>query len=233
MSGSTRVWWLAAALAVAAGVGLALLRKPDSVRVPEPQPSAEAPPSGPSSSSPLPAPYIAPPDQAQAWVPPGITAGQWAALKTELAAQPQELRRLQAHYVFADQVRRFRAQAAGDERRALAQRIDAGLDERLQAGELSAGEARLLKLAALRELQPDEAARALALSQWETALAAQPAPADVQRAQALDQDFQRRQQALLAAWQARPAAERDPNQLERELDALRVAVYRQQPRRSP
>lgn len=235
MSGTQRVWVLAAVLAATAGVGVALWRNPHTVQVPAPEPSAEAPPTAPSAP-PL-APFPAPPDQAQASVPPGVGSARWAALQAELAGQPAELQRLADHYRFADLVQRFRAAPAGDARRALARDIEAGLDARLEAGELSAGEARLIKLAVLRELQPDEAARRLALSQWETALAARPPGAPVQQAKARDDEFQRRQQELVAAWRQRPAAEQDPKQLERELDALRHAVYRPETtnnhRRSP
>lgn len=237
MSGSSRVWMLAAALAVAAGVGLALMRKPDSVSVPLPAPSAEAPPSSPAA--PLPDPVPAPPDRAQApapaAVPPGVTPAQWAALQAELAARPGELQRLSDHLHFNDRVQRLRQAPPGDARHALAREIDAGLDARLAAGELSAGEARLLKMAVLRELLPDEAARQAALSQWETALAARPPDPFTRAAHARDAEFQRRQQAVVDAWRAQPAAQRDPKQLERQLDALRAETYASTdpPRRNP
>lgn len=226
---------LATVLAVVAGVWLALLRKPDAIIVPPPAPSAEAPSSGPA---PLPGPVPAPPDRAQGSAPPpGVTTAQWDALKTELAARPGELQRLAEHFHFSDRVQRFRATPPGDARRALAREIDAGLDARLAAGELSAGEARLLKLAVLRELMPDAAARDAAISQWDTALAARPADPATRAARALDEEFQRRQQAVVAAWRAQPAAQRDPKQLERQLDALRAETYAatttQTPRRSP
>jgi hypothetical protein len=224
MSRSSRVWVIAAVLAAAATVALALLRGPHGVEVPAPPPRAAAPSAHPSAST-L-ARFPSPPVRTERPLPPGVSAEQWAALEAELAGQPLELERLAAHYAFADLVRRYRATPAGDARRALALQIDAGLDARLEAGELSAGEARLIKLAMLRELQPDEAARRIALSQWEAALAAQAAGGPEKRSRAQDEDFQRRQQELVAAWRARPPAERDPKRLERELDALRSAVYR-------
>lgn len=224
MSRSNRVWMMAAVLAAVAGIALALLHKPHGAEMPAPPPGAAAPSS--HASAPTPARFPSPAVLAERPVPPGVSAEQWAALEAELAGQPRELERLAAHYAFADLVRRYRATPAGDARRALAQQIDAGLDARLEAGELSAGEARLIKLAMLRELQPDEATRRIALSQWETALAARPDGAAAQQLRAQDEDFQRRQQQLVAAWRARPPAARDPKELERELEALRRAVYR-------
>lgn len=207
-------------LAIAAGIGWALWRAPQTVELP----SATAPDSAPGSGAVLPPPSVAPPILAVS-PPPGVGAAEWSALQQELAGRPAELRRLEAYFRYADQMQRFRAlpRGASAERLALAQALDAGLDERLQQREMSAGEARLVKIAVLEQLLPDEAQRPAALAQWERdTTAAQPPET---RHVAAEADHQRRQAALVAAWTARPPAQRDPLALEKELDALRQASF--------
>jgi hypothetical protein len=237
MTGPLRWWiWIAGlVLAVAVGTGLALWRAPQGVVVP----AAEGPagPGAPPAS--LPAPQPAPPVLAQKaqtaqtaqtahtaqTPPPGVTPAQWAALQQELADRPNELQRLRAHFTYADLLQRFRAapHSAAAERLALAQALDVGLDERLRQREVGVGEARLIKTAVLELLQPDAAQRAQALRQWEAAMAAA-LPADTRHASD-NAAFQRHQAELVAAWQAQPAAARDPRQLEQQLDALRQARH--------
>lgn len=220
MTGSVRLWFAAAVLAIAAGIGWALWRAPQTVELP----SAAAPETAPGSGTVLPAPSVAPPILAVS-PPPGVSAEQWSALQQELADRPAELRRLEAHFVYVDRVQRFRAlpREATAERRALAQALEDGLDERLRQREMSAGEARLVKIAVLELRLPDEAQRLAALLQWERDTAAAMPPET--RHLAAEADYQRRQAALVAAWSARPAAQRDPRALEQELDALRQASF--------
>lgn len=220
MMGSLRWWFAGAVLAIAAGIGWALWRAPQTVELP----AATAPETPDGSGAKQPAPYPAPPVLADD-TPPGVTAAQWAALKQELADKPAELRRLEAYFRFSDQLQRFRAlpREASAERRTLAQALDEGLAERLRQRELDAAEARLIKLAVLQELQPDETQRAAALQQWEAGTAAANPP-DTRNA-ARDAEYQRRQAELVAAWSARPAAQRDPRALEQDLDALRRASF--------
>ncbi len=163
--------------------------------------------------------------------PPGITPAAWARLQARLANQPDgpaELRRLEAYYRYADAVQRFRELSqrnpASPELPALARTLDAGLAERLQQGEVSAPEARLLKMAVLQATVPEAAQRERALAQWEQQIEQwrlASASVDTQARLAREADFQRRQAALLAAWQAQPPAQRDPRQLQQQLDALR------------
>ncbi len=224
MVGSGRLWVAGVVLAVVAGVGIALWRAPDTVYLPvgsSPRPES------------LPAPMPAPPVLAAApatavaaeAVPPGVSAAQWQALRSELAGRPDELRRLADYFVHADQLQRFldrRGQTAAAELLPLAQAVDAGLDDRLRRREMSAGEARLVKIAVLEVLLADEASRQAALSQWEDAQRSTAAAAPTA---ARDADFQRRQADVVAAWSARPPAQRDPRALENELDALRRASF--------
>jgi len=222
MMGSLRWWFAGAVLAIAAGIGWALWRAPQTVELP----AATAPETPGGSGASQPAPYPAPPVLADGGAPPpGVSAAQWAALQQEFAGRPTELRRLDAYFRFADQLQRFRAlpRDGAPERRALAQALDQGLDERLRQRELGAGEARQIKLAVLQALQPDEGQRAAALQQWETATAVANPPDthDTSR----NAEYQRRQAELVAAWSARPAAQRDPRALEQDLDALRRASF--------
>ncbi len=166
-----------------------------------------------------------PPQPAATALPPGVSAEQWAALRAEYADRPDELRRLAAHFTFTDTLDRFRAGGTSDRSAgqiALAQSLDAGLDERLRERELSAAEARLIKIAVLEALLGDDQQRNEALERWEASLAP-PAP-DPARS-AIESDFQRRQAAIVAAWRALPAERRDPRTLERELQALRVSSF--------
>ncbi len=215
-------------LALAAGIAVALLLAPQPTErsaadgaqsvvqrpaVPKPLPVA-AMPALPDPAAP-----------AQSELPPGVDARQWAALRAEFADRPAELRRLADHLTFADEIDRFRSGRADGRsagQLALARSIDAGLDERLSARELSAAEARLIKIAVLDVLVEDEGERRDSLERWEAALAS-PAP-DPKRSAALA-DFQRRQATLVAAWRALPPGQRDPRALERDLQALRVSSF--------
>lgn len=155
------------------------------------------------------------PPAAAAAHPPGVTAEQWAALEAELRTRPDgaaERHRLIAYFSWADAVQRWRA-APQDAR--LAAVVDAGLGQRLHNREVSAAEARLLKAALLATLEPDATRRAAALQAYEGSLPTTAGPSAHEKA------FQRQQAALVAAWQARPAAERDPAALTRQLDTLR------------
>jgi len=223
MQRMAKFWWFVAALAaIAIGVGLALWRAPHSVDLPLDD--------GPVSGTP-PVPMPAPPTLAKAVPdpapPPGLDATQWQSLRHELAGRPDELRRVVDYLSFSDRLQQVRDGKAVD-RKTLAAEIDRSIDERLRQRELSAGEARLIKIAVLQELLPDEAQREAALLAWEAAQRAAAKP-DLAVA-AREADFQRRQAGIVAAWQAQPAAQRDPQALERELEALRQSSFSTTPR---
>jgi hypothetical protein len=163
----------------------------------------------------------APPAAASATgdVPPGVSAEQWAAIEAELASHPQpvaERERLRSYLVWSDAVRRWR-DAPGDT--ALARRVDAGLPDRIAGAEVSVPEALALKAALLPALEPDEVARTAAMQAFRDSL---PRSAGPTRS---EQEFQRRQASLVAAWQAQPAAQRDPAALAQQLDALRQTHF--------
>jgi hypothetical protein len=213
-----KFWWFMGVLAaMAIGVGMALWRAPHSVDLP----LDDSPVSGT-----LPAPSPAPPTLAitpsSDVPPPGLDAAQWQSLRSELAGNPEELRRVVGYLNFADRLQRFRDGPSID-RKALAAGIDRSIDERLRQRELSAGEARLIKIAVLQELLPDDAQRQAALQAWETTQRAAARP-DLALA-AREAGFQRRQAQIVAAWQALPVAHRDPKALERELEILRLSSF--------
>jgi hypothetical protein len=157
----------------------------------------------------------------------GLTAEQHQQIREALADHPQrdvEIARVTAYLQFAAQWQHFLARrAAGvgaEELKPLARGLDAELDARLQRHEVTAAEAAQIKAALLDVLAPDAASRQTALQQWRASTAAAPSAADPRAA-----EFDRRQAEVLAAWRALPPAQRDPQQLEAELEALRVSVF--------
>lgn len=136
-------------------------------------------------------------------------------MEAELASHPApaaERARLVAYFTWSDAVQRWR-DARGDA--GLARQVAAGLPERLAQREVSAAEARQLQAALLLTLEPDEARRVAALQAFDASLPAPAAP------DPRDQAFRKSQAALVAAWQARPAEQRDPAVLARDIEALR------------
>ena len=161
--------------------------------------------------------------------PPGVSAEVWRGLQSELSGRPVELRRLADYFVYADQLQRFRAlpATASADRRALAQALDNGLAPRLRLRELSAAEARWIKIAVLEVLVDGDEQRQAALLAWESsaAVAAVGPAVDSARSAARNAEFQRRQAQIVAAWSATPPAQRDARALERDLDALRRSSF--------
>lgn len=154
--------------------------------------------------------------------PAGLSIEQWATVEAGLATHPQpaaERQRLRRYFEWSDAVRRWRG-ARHDF--ALAQQVNAGLADRLANDEVSVPEARQIKAALLQTLVADEAGRVAALQAFDAGLPASAGPS------AHEQAFQQRQAALVAAWQARPAAERDPAALTRQLEALRRSHFQKE-----
>lgn len=181
-----------------------------------------------SPFGPAPAQAPAEPDEAPAGTDPppaGMTPPQWRDLQDALKDYPgrvADLRRVAAYMAFKDTLAHFQAareQAADSaELQALARQLDAGLDAHLAQGELGPAEAHALKGAVLQVLEPDAARRFERLAQWAQGLPAQATGAANPRQ---EQHIQR-QAAILAAWQALPPGQRNPRQLEAELEALRL-----------
>ena len=160
--------------------------------------------------------------------PGGLSAAQWQTLQARVDPGPQhdrEVARIADLLEFQHRVARLRElrddPGAAAERHTLARQVDAGIATHLALRETSGGEAVLLKTAVLAELEPDPAQRARALDAWRSDWAgAHPPEADPRVA-----DYQRREAAAVAAWQSRPASQRDPVQLARQLQQLQVAVF--------
>jgi hypothetical protein len=175
----------------------------------------------------------APPADAAAAPPPyGLSMEQWRQLQAALADHPQrdaEMARIGSYLAYMQKVRRLRelrppgGGAPSEELLALARAVETELPQHLARGEITAGEAMQLRVATLEVLQPDAAARQVALAAWKQSLAqvaAQNRQPDPREAL-----FQQRQAALVAAWSAQPPQQRDPRVLEERLEALRQEVF--------
>lgn len=194
--------------------------------------SRAAPEASETTATAAPAQITGGPDQAIAI---GLTAAQHQQIREALADHPQrdaEIARVTAYLQFAAQWQHFLARrAAGvgaDELKRLARGLDAELDARLQRREVTAAEAAQTKAALLDVLAPDAASGQTALQQWRASTFAAPAAADPRAA-----EFERRQAEVVAAWRVLPPAQRDPQQLEAELEALRRSVFTAPPAGAP
>lgn len=179
---------------------------------------------GPSFAS---APIVMPPP------PEGLDAAQWQSLRESLKDHPQrdaEIARVAEYMAFRSRVDRWRAARAQpaerDAARQLAHGLLDGLPVHVGRRELSAGEAMLLQDALLETLLPEAGARdARRLAERQRLKDAAPPAPDTRALAERDERFQREQSALVAAWQAQPAAQRDPKQLEASIAALRRSIY--------
>lgn len=178
--------------------------------------------------------------------PRGVSAEQWQQVREALAEHSDrdaELARIGAFLSYQSDVERLRelrergstrSAAETAELRALAQSIDAGLPDRLARNELTAGEALALRSAVLEALQDGDTASPVqvALRQQQLLAWGQDLARRAQAAHKPDlreQRFGAEQAALVAAWQARPEAQRDPRELEQALEALRQRSFPAQP----
>ncbi len=232
-------WWVFAPPAGEAGDGPArdeargLASWADAASSPAPRAVARSvhPPAGPAAT---PDALLATATTAAgraASSPAGLTASQWQAISARIDPGPghdAEMARIGA--LLEDQRRVARLRDLRDatdpasvaERRALAVQLDAGLEGHLALREITGPEAVQLKTAVLADLAPDPAQRAQRLQAWQQAWsgAHPPAVADPRVA-----DYQRQEAAVVADWQSRPAAQRDPAELARRLQRLQVAVF--------
>lgn len=185
-----------------------------------------ASPFGPAPTGTQPEPDEPQPTQVPDPPPAGMSPSQWSDLQEALKDHPghvAELRRVAAYMAFKDRLARFHAAreqaSGGPELQALAQQLDAELQTHLAQGDLSPAEAHALKGAVLQVLEPDTDRRFERLAQWAQQQQAQgPAVATSPR----QEQHTQRQAAILAAWQALPPAQRDPRQLQADLEALRL-----------
>ena len=168
--------------------------------------------------------------------PEGMTAQQWLALRESLKDHPQrdaEIARVSEYMAFQSRFEHYRAlRAQGASGEAAARELASGLLDALPAhaarGELSAGEAALMQQALIDTLLP-EASRAARRGLERKRLAdALPVRDDLQASDERNARFQREQAALVARWQALPAAQRDTQALEASIAALRQSIFDKQ-----
>jgi len=167
--------------------------------------------------------------------PEGMTAEQWQALRDSLKDHPQrdaEIARIADYMAFRARAERYRTlrEQKDSSTQAEARQLATGLLDTLPAhvtrGELSAGEARLMQQALLETLLPDGAQRETRDAVERQRLAnALPAAPDLAGSKERNARFLHEQSALVAAWQAKPAAQRDPQQLEASIAALRQSIF--------
>ncbi|HUG25085.1 hypothetical protein [Piscinibacter sp.] len=171
-------------------------------------------------------------------VPEGMTAEQWLTLHESLKDHPDreaEIARVSDHMAYRAQLERYRALLAQgpavevQTRDVAASLLDA-LPARVARSEASAVEALALQERLLHTLYPDESARQERREVERGRLQeAQPVPPDLREQAERDARYQREQAALVAAWRALPAEQRDPKQLEASIQALRLSNYANAP----
>lgn len=175
-------------------------------------------------------PAAAPPAEVGNATPRGMTPKQWEDLQLALKDHPQrdaELRRVADYLAFKDSFDLFQAartQHNGSaELQALARKLDGDLETRMANAEMTAAEAVAIKTTLLDQLEPDAARRAAQLDQWVRQHAGTTTPVghDTQR----EAQYKQQEAVILAAWQALPPEQRNPRQLESQLDALRQRVF--------
>jgi hypothetical protein len=223
--------WLAAA---AAGLMLARLAAPGETLAPASSPLGPVPGTASAYRAAVDAAPAQPAQPAGPSVQPphGLSPEQWQQLQQALADHPQrdaEMARIGAYMAYMNTAQRFRElrqQAAGtppgEALQGLARTLESGLQDHLDRGEMTAGEALLLRSATQEVLQPDSALRQQALTLWQQGLAsAQAARTPDPRETA----FAQQQAALVAKWSALPAAQRDPRALEAQLESLRQGIF--------
>lgn len=166
--------------------------------------------------------------------PSDFQPDEWAALKqaTAKTAQPDvELSRVMASLRFQRSVSQWQSlqgPSDGALRQQTARHLLLLLPERLRQGDMPLGEALLLASALWVDLEPDEVRRRQQLDETQSRLATLAPLVDAEqqdREAAQRSEYQRREAAIVADWQAHPPAERSQAQLEEALESARRAVY--------
>ncbi|MDX9842120.1 MAG: hypothetical protein RBT42_00025 [Aquabacterium sp.] len=180
------------------------------------------------------APLVSAPMPNDGTRPPDFSAQEWTTLLSATADAPhpqRELARLVSYLRFQKGFAQWQALQNSPDiagRHRLAEQLLSQLPERVRQGEMGAGEVTLLQQALLVDLVPDEAERQQRLALVQADLAQAMPPADTaQQAQdeARRNEYKRREAAIVADFQSRPEAQRNPAQLEAALEEARRAVY--------
>ncbi len=166
--------------------------------------------------------------------PGDFSPEDWAALKEAMSKMPNpeaELDRVVKYLRFQKGFEQWQSLEGGSEpakRRQLAQLLLDQVPERLQQSEVTFSEARMLQMALLADLEPNEGLRKQRLDALQAQLKAAAPQADPQQ-QAhdaeLEREYKRREAAIVADYQSRPEAQRNHEKFERDLDAARRAVW--------
>ncbi|MDE2592770.1 MAG: hypothetical protein KGL57_00925 [Burkholderiales bacterium] len=166
--------------------------------------------------------------------PADFTPEDWAALKEAMAKTPNpkaETERVLKYLRFQrgfEQWQSLKGSPDVAHRQELAKRLLEQVPERLRQGEASMGEALMLATALWTDLEPNEDLRKQRIDEAKNILInAAPKPDAEQVAQDASRltEYKRREAAIVADWQAKPAAQRDQAKLEEALESARRAVY--------
>lgn len=177
---------------------------------------------------------VTPPPVMEDGRPADFSAEEWRALKSAVATAPNppaEMERIIKYLRFQRGFEQWQALKGSPDvahRQELAKRLLEQVPERLRQGEASMGEALMLAAALWEDLEPNEQLRKQRIEEAKAMLAnAAPKPDPVEAAKdaARQAEYKRREAAIVADWQARPAAQRDQAKLEEALEAARQAVY--------
>lgn len=166
--------------------------------------------------------------------PADFTPEDWAALKEAMAKTPNpkaETERVVKYLRFQRGFEQWNSMKDSPDvahRQELAKRLLEQVPERMRNGETTMGEALMLTTALWTDLEPNEAVRKQRIEETKAILANSAPkidPEQVARDAAQLAEYKRREAAIVADWQAKPAAQRDQAKLEESLESARRAVY--------
>lgn len=228
-SSRTRLWIIAAVIVVAGGVLAWVWSGNGATETPAPVASAPAPAPVGAVIDFSKAPEVMPDGR-----PADFSTEEWGALKDAVSKKAdgeKELQRITTYLRFQRGFEQWQAlQESGDkaQRHELANRLIEQLPDRLSNMEMTTGEGLMVCAALLADLEPDEAVRQQKMEGCKSRLEAVAPKLDTAQqlrdAECLT-EFQRRQAALVAEHQAKSPAQKDAAQLEKAIEAARLAVY--------
>jgi hypothetical protein len=143
----------------------------------------------------------------------------------------QELKRVSTFLRFQRDFERWQSMMEATDpapRHALANQLVDALPERVKQAEVTLPEAELMCAMLLNDLEPNEAARTQKNETCKQRLEAVSPKTDTEqgmRAAQCQTEYRRREAALVSEFQAKPAAQRNPHELETELDKAKHAVF--------
>lgn len=115
--------------------------------------------------------------------------------------------------------------ASSRELSSLANAVDRGIDARLDNREMSSAEALHLKSALLELMEPDPSQRVQLLAQWRDGQANKAVEEKIAAEASRAEVFRQEQSRVVLAWNALPPPQRDAQQLESQLQALRERIF--------